>query len=141
MAFGKFASDGDPLNRDFYGDPGDRIVRMPGYFVFHLGGQARHQIGIKVASHPELIAALDTRRSLLIVRKTSPQEGFYFNIADNDQTAPVDSAARIGRRVASLAQRMVRLPASYHLVTIDVERDRVADEVATFFERRLGPAR
>ncbi len=61
--------------------------------------------------------------------------------AVNDHTAPVDSAARIGRRVASLDQRMVRLPASYHLVTIDVERDQVADEVATFFERRLGPAR
>ena len=36
-------------------------------------------------------------------------------------------------------QRVVRLPDSYHLISIDVERDRVADEVAIFLERRLGP--
>jgi carboxylesterase len=61
--------------------------------------------------------------------------------AEQDHTAPVDSVARISRRVGSLDQRVVRLPDSFHLVTIDVERDRVADEVGTFFERRLGPAR
>ena len=60
---------------------------------------------------------------------------------EHDHTAPIDSAARLSRRVASLDQRVVRLPASYHLVSLDVERGRVADEVATFFERRLGPAR
>ncbi|HVV85879.1 MAG TPA: alpha/beta fold hydrolase [Kofleriaceae bacterium] len=61
--------------------------------------------------------------------------------AVHDHTAPVDSAARLSRRVASLDQRVVRLPDSFHLVTIDVERDVVADEVATFLERRLGPPR
>lgn len=59
--------------------------------------------------------------------------------AEQDHTAPFDSAARLARRVHSLDQRLVTLPRSYHLVTLDVERDRVADEVATFFERRLGP--
>lgn len=58
--------------------------------------------------------------------------------AVQDHTAPFDSAARLSRRVASLDQRIVRLPDSYHLVSIDVERDRVAAEVATFLERRLG---
>ena len=56
-----------------------------------------------------------------------------------DHTAPVDSAARLARRVGSLDQRLVRLPDSYHLLTLDVERDLVAGEVARFFERRLGP--
>lgn len=59
--------------------------------------------------------------------------------ATHDHTAPVDSAARLARRVASLDQRTVILPRSFHLVTLDVERGVVADEVATFFERRLGP--
>ncbi len=72
----------------------------------------------------------------LLPRVTAPLLVIH---AEQDHTAPIDSAARIARRVASLDQRMVRLPDSYHLVTIDVERDRVAAEVGEFFERRLGP--
>ena len=61
--------------------------------------------------------------------------------AVQDHTAAFSSAARLSRRVSSLDQRVVRLPDSYHLVSMDVERDLVAAEVATFLERRLGPAR
>lgn len=58
--------------------------------------------------------------------------------AEQDHTAPFDSAIRITRRVSSLDQRLVRLTGSYHLVSLDIEREQVADEVATFFGRRLG---
>lgn len=61
--------------------------------------------------------------------------------AEQDHTAPFDSAVRITRRVASLDQRLVRLTGSYHLISLDIEREQVADEVASFFERRLGRAR
>lgn len=60
--------------------------------------------------------------------------------AVQDHTAPLDSAARIARRVATLDQRTVILPDSYHVLTLDVERARVAAEVGDFFVRRLGPA-
>jgi len=50
VAFGKVAGDGDMLNRDFYGDPGDRIERRPGQFTFRLGGDQRQQIGVKLSS-------------------------------------------------------------------------------------------
>jgi hypothetical protein len=85
LAFGKVKSSQGALNCAFYGDPGDRIAVQPGFFTFRLGGQARHQIGVKVQSCPQLIGALDVRRSLLILRKTSVQEGIYFDIADNEQ--------------------------------------------------------
>jgi carboxylesterase len=53
--------------------------------------------------------------------------------ARQDHTAPVASAARIVDRVASSRVRSRILDASYHLVTIDVERDIVAAEVSAFF--------
>ncbi len=93
LAFGKVSGEGDALNFDFYGDPRDRITRGPGFFVYRLGGDARQQIGVTVASRPELIGALDTHRSLLLLRKTQPEGGRYFNIADNDQPAGPYSAA------------------------------------------------
>lgn len=93
VAFGTYEGEDDPINSDFYGDPGERLVRKQGTFEFRLGGKDRHQIGIKVSSRPHLIGALDPRRSLLLLRKTKIQEGIYFNIADNDQAAGPFSAA------------------------------------------------
>lgn len=93
IAFGTLGNPSQPLNLDFYGDPGDRIARVAGQFTFQLGGVDRHQIGIPVASHPALLGALDLNRSLLFVRRAAPQSGRYFNIADNDQAAGPWSAA------------------------------------------------
>lgn len=93
VAFGKVANADDALNLDFYGDPGGRISWEDGCFAFRLGGADRHQIGIRVKSRPEYIGALDTERSLLLIRKTKPADGKYFNIADNDQAAGPFSAA------------------------------------------------
>lgn len=93
VAFGTLGDPSQPLNLDFYGDPGHRIVHAAGQFTFHLGGVDRHQIGIPVTTQPTLIGALDLNRSLLFVRRTAPQPGRYFNIADNDQAAGPWSAA------------------------------------------------
>lgn len=93
VAFGKVQEARDALNLDFYGDPGDRIMWDDNCFIFRLGGEDRHQIGIRVKSGPELIGAFDEKRSLLIIRKTEPMEGIYFNIADNAQASGPFSAA------------------------------------------------
>ncbi len=110
VAFGKVADGTDALNCDFYGDPGDRIVWGKGYFAFRLGGIPRHQIGLKVRSKPQLIGAIDTRRSLLILRRTEIQEGRYFNIADNEQPEgpflqPICIAFSMGASLVSLNWR------------------------------------
>jgi len=91
--FCKVAEPENAINYDFYGRPDDRIAFGDGYFTFLLGGDERHQIGIKTASRPQFIAALDMNRSLLVLRRTEPQKGVYFNIADNDQPRGPYSAA------------------------------------------------
>jgi len=55
----------------------------------------------------------------------------------HDHVAPYASMSEIAARVGSTDVRTVTLPRSYHLVAIDVERDRVAAEVGDFFEARL----
>lgn len=61
--------------------------------------------------------------------------------ATHDHTAPVACAHRIALRVATppAALRLRILPASFHLISIDVERAIVAAEVGAFFERHLRP--
>jgi carboxylesterase len=49
-----------------------------------------------------------------------------------DHTVKLAGARRMARRIGSGPARLVVLPRSYHLVGVDVERDRCADEVATF---------
>lgn len=93
VSFGKLADSNCALNTDFYTDPGTRITRRDGQFTFVLGGKERHQIGVPVVSQPSMIGALDPGRGLLIIRKTPPQDGLYFNIADNDQKSGPFSAA------------------------------------------------
>lgn len=93
VAFGKVRESCDALNFDFYGNPCERIMWDGNIFTFHLGGEDRHQIGIKVKSAPECIGSLDDKRSLLIIRRTEPGEGIYFNIADNEQASGPFSAA------------------------------------------------
>ncbi|MCB9561360.1 MAG: alpha/beta fold hydrolase [Kofleriaceae bacterium] len=55
--------------------------------------------------------------------------------ARRDHTAPVASALRIAERAASSRVRTRILEDSFHLISIDVERDIVAAEVAAFFAR------
>ena len=86
IAFGAVGTSEGCVNDDYYGVPGDRIQFRQGGFTFALGGPDRHQIGVRVAHAPRLIGSLDTRRNVLIVRKTAEQSGQYFNIADNEQS-------------------------------------------------------
>jgi carboxylesterase len=53
----------------------------------------------------------------------------------HDHTVELSGARRLARRIGGGPAKLVVLPESYHLVGIDVERDRCADEVLAFFER------
>jgi carboxylesterase len=58
-----------------------------------------------------------------------------------DHTVTLAGARRVARRLGSAGARIVILRRSQHLVGIDVERDRCADEVLSFFEGIPVPAR
>ena len=53
-----------------------------------------------------------------------------------DRTAPVASAARIADRARALRARI--LPESRHVISLDVERAVVGEELVAFFEQHLG---
>ncbi|OQB99359.1 MAG: hypothetical protein BWX80_03733 [Candidatus Hydrogenedentes bacterium ADurb.Bin101] len=93
VAFGRAERTGDIINSDFYGDPTDRITGTPYGFAYRLGGEERQQIGVKIGGRPRMVGALDTQRSLLLLRKTRQEPGLYFNIADNEQPAGPLSAS------------------------------------------------
>lgn len=57
--------------------------------------------------------------------------------AHQDHTAPVGSAKRIAERMK--VERLRLLDRSYHLISVDLERDIVAEEVGTFLARHLSP--
>ncbi len=58
-----------------------------------------------------------------------------------DHTVTVAGARRLARRIGSGPAELVVLPRSWHLVGIDVERDRVAHEAARFLEALPLPGR
>ena len=62
-------------------------------------------------------------------------------VGGQDHTVTLGGARRMARRVGSGPARLVVLPESYHLVGIDVERDRCAGEVLRFFEGIPVPGR
>jgi carboxylesterase len=57
--------------------------------------------------------------------------------AHQDHTAPVASAKRIGERMK--VERTRLLDRSYHLLSLDVERELVAEEVGAFLVKHLAP--
>ena len=57
--------------------------------------------------------------------------------ATHDHVAPYGSMAELAARVGSREVETVTLPRSFHLVSIDLERERVAAAVGGFLERRL----
>jgi len=56
---------------------------------------------------------------------------------DHDHTAPPAGAREILRRIGATDKKLVRLPLSFHIVTLDVERDLVAAAVGDFFAERM----
>ncbi len=58
-----------------------------------------------------------------------------------DHTVTLGGAKRMARRLGRGAAELVVLPDSYHLVGIDVERERCADEILRFFRSIRVPGR
>jgi len=56
----------------------------------------------------------------------------------HDHTVKLSGARRLARRIGSGPAKLVVLERSFHLVGIDVERGRCAEEVASFFEKIPG---
>jgi len=57
--------------------------------------------------------------------------------SQNDHTAPVKNVELVKRLVSSTSLESVILKNSYHVMTIDVEKETVAKEVAEFFMRHI----
>ena len=57
--------------------------------------------------------------------------------ADHDHVAPPACAVELHARVGAGDKKLVRLARSFHIVTVDVERELVADEVERFFTERM----
>jgi carboxylesterase len=56
----------------------------------------------------------------------------------NDHVAPFACALELHEKIGATDRRLVPLPRSYHVVTVDIERDRVAREVVDFITQRIG---
>lgn len=57
--------------------------------------------------------------------------------ADHDHVAPPACARELYERLATRDKRLVRLPESYHIITVDVEKELVAREVGDFLKERM----
>jgi len=60
--------------------------------------------------------------------------------ARQDHTVPVAAAEALFARIGAAEKRLVVLPDSFHVVTVDRERDRVRDEITAFVEARARAA-
>jgi len=82
------------INFDFYDHPGSRIQYFPKGFTYQTDGRARGQIGIRRDAQASAIGFIDPVRRLLCLRENrGPDDGLFFNIADNDQSGGPYSAA------------------------------------------------
>jgi len=57
--------------------------------------------------------------------------------SENDHTAPVKNVELVKRLVSSTSMEAVILKDSFHVMTIDVEKEKVAKETAGFFMRHI----
>jgi carboxylesterase len=57
--------------------------------------------------------------------------------ADHDHVAPPACARELYERLGTRDKRLVRLPQSYHIITVDVEKELVAREVGDFLKERM----
>ena len=82
------------INFDFYAHPGDKIIYHQKGFLYRTDARRKGQIGIKASAGALFIGFVDRSRSLVCLRQNlSPQDGTFFNIADNDQPQGPYSAA------------------------------------------------
>ncbi len=81
------------VNCDFYGDPGEKLVRKGRSFGLMFGGPDRLQIGISEKAAPGFIGACVPEKNLLILRRIRRADaGRRINFADNEQPNGVYSA-------------------------------------------------
>lgn len=82
------------INFDFYEHPGDKISYYEKGFTYRTDARRKGQIGIKAAAGALFIGFIDRTRNLVGVRENrGPNDGTFFNIADNDQPHGAFSAA------------------------------------------------
>ena len=81
------------INFDFYEHPGNRITYFKHGFSYKTDGRCKGQIGIKREAAAPFIGFYDASRQLLCIRENRGSDGYYFNIADNDQPKGPYSAA------------------------------------------------
>jgi carboxylesterase len=99
--------------------------------------------GVPLAAVAEL-AALGAHVDRLLPEVAAPA---LVVVGAHDHTVTMSGARRLARRIGSGPARLVVLPESWHLVGIDVERGRCAEEALRFLEalpipgRRARPAR
>ncbi len=61
--------------------------------------------------------------------------------ATHDHTSPIDAARTLYARMGSTDKRLVVLEESFHVITVDRERERVVAEVVAFVDRIAGQTR
>jgi carboxylesterase len=57
--------------------------------------------------------------------------------ADHDHVAPPACARELYERLGTRDKRLIRLPQSFHIITVDVEKELVAREVGDFLKERM----
>jgi carboxylesterase len=128
------------------------LGRLPRRLTAHLGSipksgggsdvrdpeNARQNPGYRVLP---LAGVVELTRLMRDVRRRLPRVRCPLLVVHGrqDHTAPPASAAEIFATASSRDKQLVIVPESYHLVTHDVERDRVAEVVAAFLHRVLQP--
>lgn len=95
VAFVRVANPRESVNWDFYEPHPKALVSWrPHGFTFRADGRHKGQIGIRKAARPDGIGFYDlSRRWVCLKENLTPQEGTYFNIADNDQPSGPWAAA------------------------------------------------
>ena len=77
----------------------------------------------------EQFALIRAWAALALPKVSAPSMVVY---SERDRTVPTSAARECARRIGSRPVRMVRLERSSHIITLDVERARVAEEVERF---------
>ncbi len=95
VAFVRVPSPGEAINFDYYSPaPTNLITTHPDGFSFRVNGRQRAQIGLRTSARTERIGFYDLSRGLVCIKEhLGPNEGLFFNIADNVQPNGPNSAA------------------------------------------------
>ncbi len=78
--------------------------------------------------------ALQREVRRLLPRITSPLVAIH---GRDDHTAPRSNAELLVREARATTRRLVILPNSYHVVSLDLDKTQVADELVSFFDQAL----